>query len=250
MNNFSFQILGRVIASLTVFMLLAGCQSKQNIPDSTTLAAPCTYNGIDISHHQGEIDWKKVSADTCLQFVYIKATEGATHCDTRYANNILAARSHDLLVGSYHYFTMGSNPEEQMENFKKMVAKDSQDLIPMIDVELYKNKKGYHIGKYYVKNKKHRAAIVKNLGRLLSLFEKEYGVKPMIYCTPNSYNKLIKDNFEGYKLYVGRYTATDSGVPNTTIWQYSENGTINGISKDCDIAKFTNGTIEDITMPK
>ena len=29
------------------------------------------YHGIDVSHHQGTIDWEKVSSDTCIQFVYI-----------------------------------------------------------------------------------------------------------------------------------------------------------------------------------
>jgi lysozyme len=41
--------------------------------------------GIDVSHHQGEINWKKVFAqsplDTLIDFVYCKATEGSTHLD-------------------------------------------------------------------------------------------------------------------------------------------------------------------------
>ena len=31
--------------------------------------------GIDVSHYQGYIDWKKVAADNRVAFVYIKATE-------------------------------------------------------------------------------------------------------------------------------------------------------------------------------
>lgn len=34
------------------------------------------YKGIDVSHHQKQIDWQKV-ADDKVDFVYIKATEGA-----------------------------------------------------------------------------------------------------------------------------------------------------------------------------
>ena len=36
------------------------------------------YQGIDVSNHQGLIDWSLVSKDENIKFVYIKATEGAT----------------------------------------------------------------------------------------------------------------------------------------------------------------------------
>lgn len=34
------------------------------------------FHGIDVSHHNGIIDWKTVSENKNMQFVYIKATEG------------------------------------------------------------------------------------------------------------------------------------------------------------------------------
>lgn len=42
--------------------------------------------GIDVSRHQGKIDWKKVRRwkNKNLDFVYIKATEGATYVDETY----------------------------------------------------------------------------------------------------------------------------------------------------------------------
>lgn len=36
------------------------------------------YDGIDISHHQGKIDWKEVAKDEQIKFVYIKATQGTS----------------------------------------------------------------------------------------------------------------------------------------------------------------------------
>lgn len=41
------------------------------------------YNGIDVSKYQGKIDWKKVASDSKIQFVYIKATEGAGQVDNK-----------------------------------------------------------------------------------------------------------------------------------------------------------------------
>lgn len=43
------------------------------------------YHGIDVSNHQGDIDWSLVCKDRNIQFVYIKATEGATHIDKNIA---------------------------------------------------------------------------------------------------------------------------------------------------------------------
>ena len=36
------------------------------------------YDGIDVSHHQGQIDWKEVAKDKQIKFVYIKATQGTS----------------------------------------------------------------------------------------------------------------------------------------------------------------------------
>ena len=51
--------------------------------------------GIDVSRHQKTIDWKKVAADN-VQFVYIKATEGATYQDPMFRKNIEGAESRTL----------------------------------------------------------------------------------------------------------------------------------------------------------
>ena len=49
--------------------------------------------GIDVSHHNGKINWEKV---TDVEFVYIKATEGATYVDPLFQQNIKGARANPL----------------------------------------------------------------------------------------------------------------------------------------------------------
>lgn len=93
------------------------------------------YDGIDVSHHQGEIDWKEVARDKRIQFVYIKATQGTTIRDDRYRSNIRGARRHGLKCGSYHYLSSMSPVRAQFNRFKAVVKKRQQDLIPMVDVE-------------------------------------------------------------------------------------------------------------------
>src|SRR3712207_2867977 len=93
------------------------------------------YDGIDVSHHQGKIEWKKVGQDPKIKFVYIKATQGTTIKDRRYARNLFGARTHGLRCGSYHYLSSESGVREQFRYFKSVVKRSQQDLIPMVDVE-------------------------------------------------------------------------------------------------------------------
>lgn len=91
------------------------------------------HDGIDVSAHQGIIDWQEVAKKSPgLRFVYIKATEGATHVDKRYIDNVAQARENGFKIGSYHYFRMTSSAHTQFTNIRKTIDKDTQDLIPMI----------------------------------------------------------------------------------------------------------------------
>ena len=128
------------ITTLLAVVLLCSCKSngknaarRTEVPPRNTEAK---YDGIDISSHQGFIDWAKVSSDKNISFVYIKATEGATYRSPHYAHNITQARRHGLLVGSYHYLSSSSTIDEQFKNFSKFALKSVQDLIPMLDVEV------------------------------------------------------------------------------------------------------------------
>ena len=55
------------------------------------------FFGIDVSHHNGKIKWKQVSD---VEFVYVKATEGAKYVDPLYQQNIKGTRAKKLLVGT------------------------------------------------------------------------------------------------------------------------------------------------------
>ena len=93
-----------------------------------------TIKGLDVSHHQGKIDWQTVSEQN-FQFVYIKATEGADFKDKRFLENFSGARNYGLQVGAYHFFTLCKSGEEQADNFIETVPKNVNMLPPVIDLE-------------------------------------------------------------------------------------------------------------------
>ena len=130
------------LATIVLAMsLLQACNAPGASHQGTAREVPprnaeAKYDGIDISSHQGFIDWAKVSSDKNIRFVYIKATEGATYRSPHYAHNITQARRYGLLVGSYHYLTSSSSIDEQFQNFSTYALRSVQDLVPMLDVEV------------------------------------------------------------------------------------------------------------------
>ena len=63
--------------------------------------------GVDVSHYQGTIDWPVLAAQD-LDFAYIKATEGSSHTDEKFAENWEAAKDTGLRIGAYHFFSFDS----------------------------------------------------------------------------------------------------------------------------------------------
>ena len=82
-----------------LFCIVYDYENGESVPSSTGV----TF-GIDVSHHQKKIDWKKVRfwKNKKINFVYIKATEGETYKDSFYSQNILGAKENEITVGSYH----------------------------------------------------------------------------------------------------------------------------------------------------
>lgn len=206
----------------------------------TTEYTSGNYDGIDVSKHNGKINWKKVSADKNIKFVYIKASEGATMGDRRYAYNICEARKAGIKAGSYHFFTYRRTAKDQFENFRERIDKKQQDLVPMIDVE-EKGNRGCD-----------RAKLQTTLKELMELMKAEYGKYPLLYSGHQFYNTYLAPEFNKYYLFLARYGGSKphvKGGGHWNIWQYSETGHIDGIKGKVDLDCFAPGTsLRDISF--
>ena len=90
--------------------------------------------GIDVSKHNGDIDFEKVLGDD-YQFVFIKASEGKTYRDEAFNSNYRKAREAGLMVGAYHFFRKNRTGEEQAANFLGAIKGKKFDLPLVIDLE-------------------------------------------------------------------------------------------------------------------
>lgn len=231
-------------AVLLVALISCSCHNGKDKTSANgkvpTRNSKAQYDGIDISSHQGKIDWEKVSSDEDIRFVYIKATEGTTYRSPHYSKNITEARQHGLLVGSYHYLTSTSTIDQQFENFSKYALRSIQDLIPMLDVE--------------VRGNWSRSQLIDSVEKFCELVERHYGVQPMIYSTMGFYNKNLSPRFNDHHLYIGRYSNSEPQINwegEYTIWQYSETGIIPGIDAYVDLCRYRHdGWIDEILLPQ
>lgn len=213
----------------TIFAILSICTYGQTDFDEYTLCEDtCRHiHGIDLSHYQGDVFWETVGANSKMQYVYLKATEGESNIDEQYAKNIALAHRYGLKVGSYHFFRVKADLETQLENFKAQCRPGDQDLIPMIDVEATNGVKS--------------EAFCDSLLKFLEMVEKAYKQKPLVYTYTNFYNKHLVGKIDDYPLMIAQYSDNEPVLADDRdylMWQYSAKGRINGINTYVDKSRF------------
>ena len=197
---------------------------------------PKGYNvyGLDISHHQGKINWEKFKEenpkDTPIQFVYMKASEGSDHKDTQFDANWEKAKEHGFTRGAYHYFSPYSTGLEQATMFIQTVKLEKGDLAPVIDVE---------------EKPDNKTLFLQELKIFIAKIEEHYGIKPIIYSGKKYKARYLNDKyFERFPTWIAHYYVDTLEVNQTwTIWQCSDRGRLPGINRNVDINIF-NGTPE------
>ena len=184
-------------------------------------------HGIDLSHYQGDVFWETVGDNTKMAYVYLKATEGGSNIDSKYAENIHLAHRYGLKVGSYHFFRPKVDLRLQLENFKAQCRPGDQDLIPMIDIE---TKSGLSTDEF-----------CDSLFKFIKLVEESYRQKPLLYTFANFYDHYLSGKINGYKLMIAQYTQREPVLQDgrdITMWQYTGKGRINGVNGYVDKSRF------------
>ncbi|MGW9531123.1 glycoside hydrolase family 25 protein [Paenibacillus terrae] len=170
--------------------------------------------GIDVSHHQGTIDFKKVAGDG-ISFVFIKATQGKSFRSKTFLKFVKDAKAAGLLIGVYHYVddsaTTPETARQEAANFVSAI-KDAGgiaafDLPPAMDYE--SNKSGLS-----------KAALTSVAKAFLQEVERLTGVRPIVYTYPS-----FIGNFSGlsdYPLWIARYSSTQvpPGASGWSRWDF------------------------------
>ena len=152
---------------LLLLLLFTACACHREATDTRPYSTG--YDGIDVSRHNGTIDWKTVRrSNKNIRYVFIKATEGTGHVDRRYLDNAREAHRQGFKIGIYHYFTARSSAHEQFAWFRSQANLTYQDLAPIVDVEEFKGWKS-------------KQQLQDSLMTFVRLVKKHYNKLPIIY---------------------------------------------------------------------
>ena len=188
--------------------------------------------GIDISHHQGRIDWEQLMAGINVDFVFIKATEGSDFSDTTFEYNWAEAAKYNVRRGAYHYFSTASDGYSQARHFIETVPDVEGGLPPAVDLE----ELDLTVDEFD-----------REFQALLDELERHYGKPPIIYCVYSTYYKYLDGKYTDYPLWF-RDVAI---MPHYnlfrpwTFWQYSHDASVPGVGHIIDLNVFA-GTPEQL----
>jgi lysozyme len=177
--------------------------------------------GIDVSHHQGAIDWTAIDPAE-WRFAYIKATEGGDWRDPDFAANWAGARTAGLVPGAYHFFTLCRPAAEQAANFLAMLPRD-RALPPAIDVELGGN----------CSARPDRAALLAELDVFRRAVAENTGETAILYLTREMAGLYGIDTRGAWLRDVFREPPAG-----WAIWQYGNHARIAGIDGRVDVDLF------------
>lgn len=187
--------------------------------------------GIDVSHWQNNIDWKKV-ADSGKKFAILKCSQRLGK-DSKFDSNY--AKASELMdVGCYIYNKVSNTAEakSEAEYAVKCLGNKKMPCGVWLDLE---DAAMRHLGKSTL-NKiiETEAAILKKAG---------YNVG--IYCNKDWYDNVLdsKTLKATYPFWIARYPSGDNGTVRESlspksfgvIWQYSSKGKVPGISGNVDM---------------
>ena len=182
--------------------------------------------GIDISVHSGAVDWARV-AQQDFGFAFVKATEGVDLADPAFPDHWPAVKDAGLIRGAYHFYVTEDDPHEQARFFIENVTLEPGDLAPVVDVELI----GHDTP----------PGLAERLGIFLELLEAHYGVKPIIYTSPNFWDAHLTDTFGDYPLWIAEYGVDEPRTPEGWeawhLWQWRENVPVDGVEKEADLSR-------------
>ncbi len=200
-------------------------------PNIVVLKREYPISGIDISSHNGVIDFHRVAADS-ITFVYIKASEGADFRDRRFSANCDSAINAGLKVGAYHFFRKNGNGSLQAANFLDAIAGKMLDLPLVVDVEDWGNE-----------DAESETVVRNNLQEMITTLE-NHGCRVMIYTNKDGYRSYIRDQFSHLDLWLCtfKHPRKVNGF-DWTLLQYSHWGNVNGITGEVDLNVFNGDSL-------
>lgn len=212
-----------------------------------------TKKGIDVSAHQGTIDWKQVKKDG-IDFAILRAGYGndLSQEDSYFSQNYKGAKAQAIPVGAYwfSYATSVADAKQEAKVCKEVLSGCKLDYPVFYDFE-------YDSVRYA---KEQGVTVTKSLATAFALaFCKELeagGYQAGIYQNVDYYhNYFDQKKLAGYPVWLASWSQEMPDI-DAMLWQYSDSGSVAGIGGPVDLnydretTSQTNGSAKTAVVTK
>lgn len=196
------------------------CTTKASIP------------GIDVSHHQGQIDWAQVKASG-IEFAIIRLgyrgyQDGKLHVDEQVEQNLTGAKAAGLKIGAY-IFSQATNTAEAVEEAQfalQILGETSLDLPLVYDWE-------------YISDSARTAHVdgdtLMACVRAFCGEAEQAGFEPMVYFNQDLAKTKLDLEALQYPFWLAMYSDSLRFAHEVRCWQYTDSGSVPGIHGNVDI---------------
>lgn len=193
-----------------------------------------SHKGIDVSKHQGEIDWEQVAAEG-VEFAFIRVGNrgygsGAIVEDPQFEANIVGAITNGIKVGVY-FFTQATTEAEALEEAQFVLEKIAPYKITcpvVLDVEKVSDSEARM-------NKISTEERTANTITFLETIEAA-GYQTMLYHNMEMGTLMLDlTQLEKYEKWLAYYSKEFYYPYEFGVWQYTDKGKINGINGNVDL---------------
>lgn len=180
--------------------------------------------GIDISHHQGNIDFDALKGN--IDFAIVRTSYGAFYEDKKYKENIKGLERIGVPYGLYHfsYATSVDSAKKEAQGFINLIKNYKPTYPVVIDIESSDSTKDV------------RGDTLVDIAKTFCDMVEEAGYYVMIYANLDYFkNKLNSSELDKYDKWLAQWTNAPTYNKSFGIWQYSSKGSVPGISGNVDL---------------
>jgi lysozyme len=193
-----------------------------------------TYTGIDVSEHQGVIDWAKVKASgvdfAIIRVGYRGYTRGKVYVDAQLENNLKGASENGIKIGLYFYSQAltAAEAEEEAGTVIENAVNYTIDYPVVFDWEPITDD-----------NSRSANASGDTITACAAAFCSKVsnaGYHASVYINKSQgYSFYDLDKLSSYDIWLAEYTDKPSFYYNFKMWQYTDSGNVDGIDGSVDL---------------
>ncbi len=180
--------------------------------------------GIDVSEWQGDINWQKVK-NAGIKFAMIRTSYGQLSLDKTHIANIEGAQEAEINVGAYHYCYAKTVEDAKAEarHFVNTIKPYTLTYPAVLDLE---DPSQANLSK----------TILTDMAIAFMDIVKDAGYYPMLYASKHWLeSKLDYNLLKDYDVWLAQWATKPTWAGNIGIWQYTDNGKIDGINGYVDL---------------